>query len=206
LSATGHLPLKDLAVCTSTPLLRFVAKPLADSFRGQLLEAARKGESFSTEAGLPQSLTRRERHVTCYGHAEEFVSNTWPSAAAKSRISLLETLSVALPVLTRDLTGAPDPDELRLAVRHALNLNEHARRPDAAELRALGWLKRASLPVSALGDPEVTFDLLDTLGRKLDGSPASPDYYSRRLLPAPPGHAPGARLRRTEETPEREPI
>lgn len=158
----------------------FVAKPLADSFRGQLLEAARKGDSFSTGTGLPQSLTRRERHVTCYEHAEEFVKATWPSAAAKSRISLLETLSVALPVLTRDLTGAPDPDVLRLAVRRALNRNEHARGLDAVELRALGWLKRASLPVSALEDPEVAFDLLDALGRKLDGSPAAPDYYSRR--------------------------
>jgi integrase len=87
---------------------------------------------------------------------------------------------VALPVLTRDLAGAPDPDMLRLAVRHALNRNEHARGPDAAEVRALEWLKRASLPVSALEDPEVTFGLLDAFGRKLDGSPAAPDYYSRR--------------------------
>ena len=158
----------------------FVTSPLADSFRGQLLEAARKGESFSTETGLPQSLTRRERDVTCYEHAGEFVKTVWHSAAAKSRVSLLETLSVALPVLTRDLTGAPDPDVLRLAVRHALNRNEHARQPDAGELRALAWLKRASLPISALEDSDVTCDLLDALGRKLDGSPAAPDYFSRR--------------------------
>ena len=158
----------------------FAVKALADAFRAQLLEAARKGESFSTETGLPQSLARRERHVTCYEHAEEFVTTTWPSAAAKSRISVLETLSVVLPVLTRDLAGSPDPAVLRLAIRHALNRNEHARRPDAVELRAMGWLKRASMPVSALEDPEVAFGLLDALGRKLDGSPASPDYYSRR--------------------------
>ena len=158
----------------------FVAKSLADSFRGQLREAARTGESFSTVTGLPQSLARREYDVTCYEHADEFVAAIWPSAAAKSRVSLLETLSVVLPVLTRDLGGAPDPDVLRLAVRHALNRNEHAQRPDLAELRALGWLKRASLPIGALEDPEITFGLLDALGRKLDGSPASPDYYSRR--------------------------
>jgi hypothetical protein len=158
----------------------FALKALADAFRAQLLEAARKGESFSIEAGLPQSLARRERHVTCFEHAAEFVTTTWPSAAAKSRISVLETLSVALPVLTRDLAGAPDPDVLRLAIRHAFNRNEHARGPDVAELRALGWLKRASLPVSSLEDPEVAFGLLDVLGRKLNGSPASPDYYSRR--------------------------
>ena len=158
----------------------FVVKALADAFRAQLLEAARKGESFTTETGLPQSLGRAGRDVTCFEHADDFVTATWPTAAAKSRVSLLETLSVALPVLTRDLAGAPDPDTLRLAVRHVLNRNEHARRPDAGELRALAWLKRASLPVSFLEDPEVTLGLLEVFGRKLDGSPASPDYYSRR--------------------------
>ncbi len=158
----------------------FATKALADAFRAQLLEAARKGESFSTETGLPQSLTRHHRDVTCYEHAGDFVRAVWPAAAAKSRISLLETLSVALPVLIRDLAGAPDPDVLRLAVRHALNQNTHATGPDAEERRALAWLKRASLPISTLADPAVASDLLDALGRKLDGSPAAPDYFSRR--------------------------
>jgi hypothetical protein len=36
------------------------------------------------------------------------------------------------------------------------------------------------LPVSALDDPAVASDLLDALGRKLDGTPAAPDYFSRR--------------------------
>jgi integrase len=158
----------------------FATKALADAFRAQLMEAARKGESFSTETGLPQSLARHHRDMTCYDHASDFVKAVWPVAAAKSRVSVLETLSVALPMLTRDLDGGSDPDVLRLAVRHALNQNAHARRPDADELRALAWLKRASLPISALEDPAVASDLLDALGRKLDGSPASPDYFSRR--------------------------
>jgi hypothetical protein len=158
----------------------FVVKALADAFRAQLLEAARRGESFSAETGLPRSIARRDRDVSCYEHAGDFLKAAWPTAAAKSRISVLETLSVVLPVLTRDLVGAPDPDTLRLAIRHALNRNEHARRPDVEELRALAWLKRASLPINALEDPAVASDLLDTLGRKLDGSPAAPDYFSRR--------------------------
>lgn len=162
------------------PARRLVVKALADAFRSQLLEAARKGESFSTENGFPYSMVRRELDVSCYEHAGDFLKAAWPTAAAKSRISVLETLSVALPVLTRDLTGAPDPDTLRHAIRHELNQNEHARKPDADELRALAWLKRASLPISALEDPAVASDLLDTLGRKLDGSPATPDYFSRR--------------------------
>jgi Phage integrase family len=158
----------------------FVVKALADSFRAQLMEAARKGDSFDTETGLPLSIVRRDRDVSCYVHAQEFVKAAWPAAAGKSRVSILETLSVALPALARDLTGEPDPDVLRLAVRRALNQNEHARQPDNDERRALGWLERASLPVSSLDDPATVSDLLDVLGRKLDGTPASPDYFSRR--------------------------
>ncbi|MBO0819355.1 MAG: site-specific integrase, partial [Nocardiopsaceae bacterium] len=78
----------------------YVVRALADAFRSQLHEAARKGESFSTENGLPYSMARRELDVSCYEHASDFLKAAWPTAAAKSRISVLETLSVALPVLT----------------------------------------------------------------------------------------------------------
>ncbi|HTP16759.1 MAG TPA: tyrosine-type recombinase/integrase [Streptosporangiaceae bacterium] len=158
----------------------FEVKALADAFRAQLLAAARRGEGFSTETGMPLSLTRRDHAVSCYEHAEDFVKATWRTAAAKSRISWLETLSVALPALTRDLSGAPEPDVLRLALRRGLNQNMHAYGPNAEEIRALAWLKRASLPISALEDPAVISDLLDTLERKLDGTLAAPDYFSRR--------------------------
>ncbi len=158
----------------------FATKALADSFRAQLLEAVRAGESFSIDIGLPYSIVRRELDVSCYTNAREFLQAVWPTAAAKSRISILETLSVALPVLTRSAPDAPDPDVLRLALRHSLNRNEHARQPDADELRALAWLERASSPVSAFEDPAVVGDLLDALSRKLDGTPAAPDYFSRR--------------------------
>lgn len=158
----------------------FATKALADSFRAQLRDAARAGESFSTATGLPASLARRELDVSCYEHARDFLRAAWPEAAAKTRISFLETLSVALPALTRELAGQPSPDVLRLALRHALNQNPHARAPDAAERRALAWLERASAPISSLEDPAVAAALLDVLGRKLDGTPAAPDYYSRR--------------------------
>ena len=158
----------------------FVVKALAESFRAQLREAARTGDSFDTASGLPLSIIRRALDVSCYEHAQEFVHSAWPAAAAKSRVSILETLSVALPALTQDLPGEPDPDVLRLAVRRALNQNTHARQPDAAERRALAWLERASLPISSLSDPAIVGDLLDVLGRKLDGTPAAAEYFSRR--------------------------
>lgn len=158
----------------------FVHWELADSFRSELKSAARNGESFDIDTGLPQSMLRQRLDVSCFRHAQEVVAAIWPEAAAKSRVSILESLSVALPVLTRDLAGAPDRDVLRLAVRKELNQNAHARAPDPGERRALAWLERASLPMGALEDAGVVSDMLDSIARCLDGSPAAPDYFARR--------------------------
>ena len=158
----------------------FVTLALAESFKAQLKTAAGKGEAFDPETGLPQSLVRQSRDVSCYSHAREFMAAAWPNAAAKSRVSILETLSVALPVLTRQLAGRPDPDLLRYALCKGLNQSQYARAPDRAERQALAWLDRASLPVSALDDGALVGDMLDTLARCLDGTAAAPDYFARR--------------------------
>jgi hypothetical protein len=144
------------------------------------MTAASRGQAFDTETGLPQSMLRQSRDVSCYRHAQDFMAAAWRDAAAKSRVSMLETLCVALPVLTRELAGTPDPGVLRSALRRALNQNEHARQPDDDGRQALAWLERASLPVSALADGALVGDLLDTLARCLDGTPAAPDYFARR--------------------------
>jgi integrase len=125
-------------------------------------------------------MVRQSLDVSCYRHAQDFMAAAWRDAAAKSRISMLETLCAALPVLTRELAGTPDPGVLRTALRRALNQNEHAREPDDNERRALAWLERASLPLSALTDGALVGDMLDTLARCLDGTPAAPDYFARR--------------------------
>ena len=54
------------------------------------------------------------------------------------------------------------------------------RRPDYDERRALAWLERASLPVSALNDGAVVSDMLDAIATRLDGGAAAPDYFARR--------------------------
>jgi integrase len=158
----------------------FVKLGLAESFRAQLMAAAGKGEGFDVETGLPQSLLRKRRDVPFLCHCQEFVAAVWKDAAAKSRVSILEALSVVVPVLTRDLAGPPDPEVLRHALRKGLNQNEHSRGPDEAERHALEWLERASLPVSALNDGAVVCDMLDVLAKCLDGSAAAPDYFARR--------------------------
>ncbi len=125
-------------------------------------------------------MERKRRDVTFYQHAAEFAAAAWPAAAAKSRVSIIETLARVVPVVVRDLAGAPDPDILRHALRKKLNQGQHAGQLDDDETKAITWLARASRPVSALEDPSVVADVLDALAAKLDGTPAAPEYFSRR--------------------------
>ena len=158
----------------------FTIRALADSFRAQLITAATKGEAFDTETGLPLSLLRTRTDVSLLEHAREYAAFAWNNVAAKSRVSILETLARVLPVVTRDLPGAPDPAVLRKALWKDLNQGEHAGPLDAPQAQALAWLERASRPVSALKDESVVCDVLDALAFNLDGTRAAPEYFSRR--------------------------
>jgi hypothetical protein len=158
----------------------FTTKGLAEAFRAKLITAARDGEAFSTDTGLPQSMERKLRNITVYQHALEFTASAWPMAAAKTRVSIIESLARVIPVVTRDLPGAPGPDVLRSALRKKLNQGAHAGTLDDDETKAIAWLQRASRPVSAFEDPSLVCDVLDALAVRLDGKPASAEYFSRR--------------------------
>jgi integrase len=158
----------------------FVTMALAESFRASLITAARKGEGFDTDSGLPESMERSRRDVSFYQHAAEFAAAAWPAAAAKTRVSIIETLIRVVPVVTRDLAGTPDRDVLRYALRKNLNQGGHVSQLDEHEAKAIAWIARASRPVSALEDPSVVCDVLDALAVNLDGKPAAPEYFSRR--------------------------
>jgi hypothetical protein len=56
----------------------FTTKGLAEAFRAKLITAARNGEAFSTDTGLPQSMERKLRDITLYAHALEFTPPPGP--------------------------------------------------------------------------------------------------------------------------------
>jgi integrase len=158
----------------------FRTMALAESFKAQLITLARNGEAFDPESGLPESLVHKQRDVSFLAHSREFMALTWNGAAAKSRVSTLETLSFVVPVVTRNVSGPPDPEVVRHALRRDLNQGDNAGTPDAAEARALAWLAKASRPVSAFQDASVVCDVLDVLATRLDGKPAAAEYFARR--------------------------
>jgi integrase len=158
----------------------FIDSELADSFKGELKAAAARGERFDEVTGLPDSMLRRDRDITWYRHAQEYAAARWKGSAGNSRRSIVESLTCVTQVLVRDLRSAPEPDVLRLALRKDFNQGR-VTTLTADESEAIAWLKRASLPISALNDDEVVMEVLDALASRLDGTPAAPDYYARRL-------------------------
>ena len=103
----------------------FATRQLADAYRATLLTAAKRGEPFGTDTGLPESMTRKLTDITFYAHAAEFAAAMWPAVSAKSRIGMIETLSRTVPVVVLNLAGRPEDGLLRAALRKDLNQGPH---------------------------------------------------------------------------------
>ena len=78
---------------------RFKTRALADSFRSELLTAARKGEAFDVDTGRPTSMTQAARDVSWHDFACAYLDMKWPTAAATYRRSISEALTVITPAL-----------------------------------------------------------------------------------------------------------
>ena len=96
----------------------FITRKIADSYRAELVRAARLGLEFDpltgepTEWNLPEPAT-----VTWYQVATAYAVMKWPSLAAHSRASLADALATVTPALVRkDARRRPDPRKLRTAL------------------------------------------------------------------------------------------
>ena len=123
----------------------------ADSFRAELLAAARRGEAFATETGLPASGAARKLAVSWYDFTCGYVDMKWKPASAKYRRAIAQALAAALPAMVKPTAGKPsDPD-----IRHAVlgwGYNTRLRPEAPADAQAiLTWLSRNTRPVSDLG-------------------------------------------------------
>jgi integrase len=160
----------------------FMTRALADSFRAELVRAARRGAGFDSATGEPGSWTAPgPEPVTWYRHAVAYAQVKWPHLAPHSRASLADALATVTPLLTRDTGRTPPPGRLRAALYgHAFNPPLRPQAPDPDTASALAWVEQASLPVSQLGDPRVIRAALDGLCTRLDGSPAAANTVARK--------------------------
>ena len=129
----------------------FITRGLADSYRAELIRAC---------------------HVPRGGQ----VAATGPH----SRASLADALATITPALTRHGSRPPSRTLQRTALyQHAFNPAQ----PDPSDpaiARTLTWLRRASLPVTSLNDPQVLRSALDALARRQDGTRAAATTITRK--------------------------
>src|SRR5258708_9442504 len=113
----------------------------------------------------------------------------WPDVAANPGRGTAEALTTITVALTEGHRKAADPDLMRRALfGYAFN-SASAARPVPREItRALEWIAKGSLPVSALEDPATVRTALNACARRLDGKPpaAPTTRRNRPVLPGPP--------------------
>jgi integrase len=160
----------------------FKTAALAESFRSGLVFAAKQGEAFDIETGLPVSMSRSTLEMSWYDFACKFVDVKWPRVAATTRRTHAEALTALTPLMFASKRGKPDDKPIRRALcRWAFNTTKRDDPSCPEDVKAaLAWVKRNCRPVSALAKPEVLRPLLDGLTVRLDGAPSASSVVSRR--------------------------
>ncbi|MCO6004498.1 tyrosine-type recombinase/integrase [Actinoallomurus purpureus] len=156
-------------------------KALAESFLSDLRQAAKRGEAFDTETGLPESMMKAKQAATWLAFVLAYLDAKWPHAAAKSRDGLTDSLATVTPALVTDRPGRPDNATLWRALRHFLLSPTDRDKERPTEIAsAIRWLEQASLPVSALREARTVRAGLDALALRLDGKPAAAATVARK--------------------------
>ncbi|WP_275463784.1 tyrosine-type recombinase/integrase [Streptomyces noursei] len=162
----------------------FTTKTLADGRRSQLMAAARRGEQFDTETGLPKSeLAALQPQLTWFDHAKEYAEMKWSEAAsAKGRATRADALAAITAALVKDSKGAPAPAVLRRALTgYAFNFSEHKTPASDGLTAALAWLSGKALPLASLEDDSGAIRAaLKALSTRLDGGRAAPSTITNR--------------------------
>ncbi|MHB6911622.1 tyrosine-type recombinase/integrase [Streptomyces sp. DB-54] len=160
----------------------FTGFGLADSRRSKLMTAARDGEPFDEHTGLPASeLRASKQRTTWYDLAHAYLDRRWDRTPGNTRRTLADAFATITPALVHPGTSYPEPRVLRRALYSwAFNKNAWVQEPQEEWRRALGWMKRNSVPVGALAEADLLRRALDALCRKLDGKAAAAKTARRK--------------------------
>ncbi|MEU7051289.1 tyrosine-type recombinase/integrase [Streptomyces eurythermus] len=159
----------------------FLTLGLAESRRAQLITAAREGEPFDVDSGMPKSMVVKERDISWYEHARNYIGMKWDHSPGSTRRTLAEAMATVTPVFVKDAKGMPDAKVVRQALYGwAFNKNRWNEEPPADVAKVLEWFQRKSLPTSALSDLPLMRAALNAVSLKLDGKTAAAGTISRK--------------------------
>jgi hypothetical protein len=160
----------------------FITRGLADSYRAELIRAARKGLDFSPGTGEPASWAAPEPATLSWlEHAAVYAAMKWPLAAACTRAGIADALATITPALLTPGRGEPPAVVLRAALYgHAFSPARAGTDPGPPAAVALAWASDHCLPLTALADLQVTRRALEALALRLDGTRAAATTITRK--------------------------
>ncbi|MFE5174090.1 tyrosine-type recombinase/integrase [Streptomyces sp. NPDC056634] len=160
----------------------FRTKALADHYRAKLLRAAREGEEFDSETGLPGAMAEKSAALTWYAFALRYLAMKWPHAAPNTRDGINESLTSVTLAMLDDRPGRPADDVLRKALRNwAFVLpGPQDREVPTDSANALHWVAKSSRTLAYLADPVNAREVLDSFKVRLDGKAAAAETVRRK--------------------------
>jgi integrase len=160
----------------------FKTYALADSFRSELLVAAKKGEPFDTTTGRPLSALKADNTTDWFAFASEYAAIKWPGASPEHRRGIAEALTNITAALLTTRQNKPVDKALRTACKRAFNLNTRDSPVNDETAAATRWLERNTLPVVDLAKPDVLRTVIKTITTTLDGRPAAASTARRKRM------------------------
>ncbi|GAB3008651.1 tyrosine-type recombinase/integrase [Amycolatopsis acidiphila] len=151
----------------------FQTSALADSFRAELLTAARKGEAFDVESGLPVSKKREQPSMTVFELACSYADMKWPDSSPRHRSSTAESLTRIVLAMLRDNASLPEGKTTRKALMIAFNTKHRSGPHPESITDAIQAVARKSRDVTDLAKPDQLRAVLHELDRNLDGARAA---------------------------------
>ena len=159
----------------------FPTLKLAESFRAELMLAARDGVPFDADRGLPQSMQDQVPAITWLDHAMRYVSVKWPGSSARHRRGIAEALTDITLVLLPNGERRPDESLLRRALyRWAFNVPARNDPPCDDLAHAVKWLRQNSPLLDDVADAAHLRSALDRLAVRQDGITAAPSTVARK--------------------------
>jgi integrase len=159
----------------------YANKALATSRLSELSQAARAGEPFDVDTGLPVSELRRKNSFSFLEFSQSYMDMKWPDSAAKTRSSTVEALATAGAAFVKDAAGRPELTELRgVLIRNLLPPPTRGLELRSEEAEVAAWLQKHSRPLYDITDALAARSVLDALATKLDGKTAAATVYQRK--------------------------
>ncbi|MFE7155284.1 tyrosine-type recombinase/integrase [Streptomyces sp. NPDC057636] len=160
----------------------FRTKALADHYRAKLLRAAREGEEFDSETGLPGAMAEKPAALTWYAFALRYMAMKWPHAAPNTRDGINESLTSVTLAMLDDRPGRPADDVLRKSLRNwAFVLPGPQDRELPTDVaNTLHWVAKSSRTLAYLADPVNAREVLDSFKIRLDGKAAAAETVRRK--------------------------